>query len=181
MHPPPLQGFSDRHKNNPEIICYLLKSLTFDMAVRNQDGLTPLMVATCQQHPKVMKALLNCPNNALEATVIKPIEGNFLKYWTAYSLANHHQFTECSELLLQHGAKKIIPKHTQSEAQWLMKYNELKKKKGESEKVLDDPVIQLSGHVGMAMSLFSSSHYRALFERLEAERPEQHLPTPSEN
>lgn len=172
---------SDRHENNPEIICHLLKSFTFDMEVRNQDGLTPLMVATCQQRPKVMKALLDCPNNALEAQVIRPIEGNFLKYWTAYSLANHHQFKECSELLLKYGAKKIVPKHTESEAQWMMKYHELTKRKGESEEILDDPVIKLSGPVGMAMNLFSSSHYRGLFDRLAAERPEQYLPTPPEN
>ena len=182
LHPCMLfELISDHHENNPEIISHLLKSFTFDMAVRNQGGLTPLMVATCQQRPKIIKALLDCPNNALEAQLIKPIEGNFLKYWTAYSLANHHQFKECSELLLAHGAKKIIPKHTESEAKWMMKYNELKKRKAESEDILDDPVIKLSGPVGMAMNLCSYSHYRGLFKRLEAERPEQHLPTPPEN
>lgn len=171
---------SKTRKDNPKIIAHLLDTFDFDLKDRNENGLTPLMVAACQKRPKAMKVLLDQPNNALEAKVILPVD-QFLKYWTAYSLADHHQSNECAELLLSYGAKKIVPKLTESEAQWVMRYNALKARHNETEKNLDAFSIKISGPIGLGMNLFSHFHYAGLFQRLENERPEQQLQTPPED
>lgn len=165
--------------DNPRIIDHLLDTFDFDLEDRNEDGLTPLMVAACQKRPKAMKVLLDQPNNALEAKVILPVD-QFLKYWTAYSLADHHQSNECVKLLLRYGAKKIVPKLTGSEAQWMMKYNKLRESYARTEATLDDSFVKVVSPLYLGGYLFSRMHYSSQFERLEKERPEQQLQTPPE-
>ena len=171
---------SKTDKDNPRIIDHLLDTFDFDLEDRNENGLTPLMVAACQKRPKAMKVLLDQPNNALEAQVILPVD-QFLKYWTAYSLADHHQSNECVKLLLRYGARKIVPKLTESEAQWMMKYNELRESHAKTEATLDNFIVKLVSPVHMGGYLFSHMHYSGQFERLENERPEQQLQTPPED
>ena len=167
-------------KDNPGIIAHLLDTFDFDLTDRNENGLTPLMVAACQKRPKAMKVLLDQPNNALEAKVILPVD-QFLKYWTAYSLADHHQSNKCAKLLLRYGAKKIVPKLTESEAQWMMKYNELRESHAKTEAILDDTIVKFVSPLRMGGYLFSHMHYSSRFERLANERPKQQLQTPPED
>ena len=118
-----------KNQDSSIIINRILRSRHFDLDTRNSEGLTALMIATIHNKQRVMRALINRPDNAIESTVIRPVYG-FDKHMTAYSLSLKNG-DSCSKTLLDYGAKKIVPTLTDEEAEFLKKDKMLAKRRNE--------------------------------------------------
>ena len=116
-----------KHPDNADIIRYLYESnfFTGDEWVNNSE-MTALMLACKNQNASYVTALLEQPGTKLETTVTLPIHMggfHFDKYHTAYSFAARRKGSRCARILARHGAKKIIPRLTSDEVNWVKDYS----------------------------------------------------------
>ena len=168
------------HPDNAEIIRYLYETNFFTGAERiNNRKMTALMLACENQNASYVNALLEQPGTKLEATTILPIrkgECYFNKYHTAYSFAAKRKESQCAQILVDRGARKIIPKLTSDEIKWVNDYQNARNTRNFA--VIGTAFLVLTGAgaaavIGGAASGASMGH----LDNVKARRPAPHLTT----
>lgn len=169
------------HPDNADIIRYLYQSNFFTGDERvNKSKMTALMLACKNQNAPYVTALLEHPGTKVETTVTLPIrngEFQFDKYHTAYSFAAKQKESQCAQILVDHGAKKIIPKLTSDEVKWVNDYYRARSVRDTA--VVGSMFLILTG-AGAVMALAGGAATSMAIENLDtikARRPARQLIT----
>ena len=170
-----------KHPDNADIIRYLYESNFFTGVERvNSSMMTALMLACKNQNESYVTALLEQPGTKLETTVTLPIHMgrfHFDKYHTAYSFAARRKGSRCAQLLANHGAKKIIPKLTSDEVNWVKDYYHAKKLRN-SVIVISSLVVVTGGGAALAIAGgVASGIAMGNLDTVKARRPAPQLKT----
>lgn len=160
--------------DNPDIIRSLASATNFNPNIRGRNRLTALMVASIYGRSGCLKALLELPQIDLEATVVRPVK-TFEKNWSAYSFAASYGHGDCANLLVDKGAKKIVPALTEHEQEWLDELSDATANRNAA--LAFSPLALL--HPLMAVGVgFISGRLTAQVRDIEARRPQSRLDTP---
>ena len=168
------------YPDNADIIRYLHKTNFFTGAERiNNRKMTALMLACENQNQSCVTALLEQPGTKLEATTILPIrEGQlyFDKYHTAYSFAAKQKGSQCAQILVDRGAKKIIPKLTSDEVNWVNDYQQARNMRN-SAFILSGFFVAISGGAAAALGGAAAGASMGHLDNVKNRRPAPYLTT----
>ena len=162
--------------DNPDIIRSLASAtnFSFDPNVRGRNELTALMTASIYGRSGCLKALLELPQIDLEATVVRPVK-TFNKNWSAYSFAASYGHGDCANLLVDKGAKKIVPALTQHEQEWLDEWSDATANRNAS--LAFAPIALFNPFAAIGMG-WITGRLTAQVRNIEARRPQSRLDTP---
>ena len=168
------------YPDNADIIRYLYETNFFTGAERiNDREMTALMLACENQNESYVTALLEQTGTRLETTTTLPIrvgEFCFNKYHTAYSFAAKQKGSQCAQMLVDRGARKIIPKLTSDEIKWVKDYHDARNTRNFAfigTAFLIATGAGVAALIGGAASGASMGH----LDNVKARRPAPHLTT----
>ena len=101
---------------------------------------------------------------------------HFEKYHTAYSFAASEEGSRCAQILVNHGARKIIPELSRDEKAWLHDYHHAKMMESTAWTGTGLLVVMSAGVVAVAGAAIADSASGDL-RAAEARRPPQQLGT----
>lgn len=160
--------------DNPDIIRSLASATNFNPNIRGSNRLTPLMTASIYGRSGCLKALLELPQIDLEATVVWPVK-TFDKNWSAYSFAASYGHSDCANLLVDKGAKKIVPALTEHEQEWLDELLDATEKRNAALAFAPISLFNPFAAIGMG---WITGRLIAQVGNIEARRPQSRLDTP---
>ena len=168
------------YPDNADIIRYLYETNLFTGAERiNRRKMTALMLACENQNQSYVTALLEQPGTDLEATTIEAIrKGTFYfdKYHTAYSFAASQKGSQCAQILADRGARKIIPKLTSNEVNWVNDYQKAKNMR-DSALMFTGFMVALSAGAAVAVGGLATGASMRHVDNVKRRRPAPHLTT----